>query len=86
MYAKFQSSYYQKNNEPIFDPTQFLEYGPLIVIDTSNQKEILHTKAITLRIELETNIPIPANTTAFCLILHDRIITYNSLTKAVKQL
>lgn len=86
MYAQFQSSYYAKESEPLYSPIQFKENIPLIVIDCSNQKETLQTKAVELRIEFETNTSIPEGTTAYCLILHDRAFTYNALTKSVRQI
>ncbi|KAK5647059.1 hypothetical protein RI129_005523 [Pyrocoelia pectoralis] len=85
MYAKFQSSYYDTDNRPLFTPQQFKESAPLIVVDCSNQKEGLNSKSVVLRVEFETNSNIAHNTTAYCLILHDRVFTYNALTKAVRQ-
>lgn len=86
MYSKFQSSYYEKQDEPLLSPQKFKEIAPLLVIDCSNQKHALNSKAVVLRIEFETNNNVPAQTTAYCLIIHDRVFTYNALTKAVKQL
>ncbi|KAK5647554.1 hypothetical protein RI129_002446 [Pyrocoelia pectoralis] len=86
MYAKFQSSYYDTENRPLFTPQQFKESAPLIVVDCSNQKEGLNSKSVVLRVEFETNSNIANNTTAYCLILHDRVFTYNALSKVVRQL
>ncbi|XP_031330647.1 uncharacterized protein LOC116176197 [Photinus pyralis] len=86
MYAKFQSSYYGTENRPLLTPKQFKDSAPLIVIDCSNQKEGLNSKSVVLRIEFETNANVANNTTAYCLILHDRLFTYNALTKAVRQI
>lgn len=86
MYGKFQSSYYGKQEEPLLSPTTFKNIAPLLVIDCSNQKDGLNSKAVVLRLEFETTKNIPEKTTAHCLILHDRVFTYNALTKAVKQL
>lgn len=86
MYAKFQSSYYQKENDPLLTPTTFRRFAPLIVVDCSNQKDSLHSKAVVLRVEFDTAANVPANTNVYCLILHDRVFTYNALTKAVRQI
>lgn len=86
MYAKFQSSYYQKENDPLLTPTTFRRFAPLIVVDCSNQKDSLHSKAVVLRVEFDTTANVPANTNVYCLILHDRVFTYNALTKAVRQI
>lgn len=86
MYARFQSSYYEKQNEPLLTPSTFKDIAPLIVVDCSNQKDSLQSKAVVLRIEFETNKNVAANTSAYCLILHDRVLTYNALTKSVRRL
>ncbi|KAK4874038.1 hypothetical protein RN001_013398 [Aquatica leii] len=86
MYARFQSSYYEHDAQPLLTPQQFKEQAPLIVIDCSNQKDSLTTKAVVLRIEFETSQNIPNDTVAYCLILHDKIFTYNALTKAIRHL
>lgn len=87
MYSKFQNSYYEKNiSEPMLDIRAFKNIAPLVVVDTSKQKEMLQPSSVILRVEFETAFNIPPKTTAFCLVLHDRVFSYNALTKAVKQL
>lgn len=85
MFARFQSSYYGKEDEPLLNVEKFLKV-PLIVIDTSKQKEHLQPSSITLRIEFETSKNVPDKTSAYCLVLNDRLFTYNPLTKMVKQM
>ena len=85
MYAQFQKSfYYRRQGEPCYEPIKFHGVCPLVVIDCSRQNESLKTGAIDIRLEFETTKNIPANTTAFCLILHDRLIKYSPLTNIVK--
>lgn len=86
MYSHFQSTYYNKHDEPLLSLEEFKSKAPLIVVDCSNQKDYLQANAVVLRLEFETASNVPANTTAYCLVLHDRVFTYNALTKAVKQL
>lgn len=86
MYANFQMSYYEKENQPLFDPKLFNERAPIIVIDCSRQNEILNSGAVDVRIEFETDANIPDNTCAYCLIVHDRIIKYNPLSGAIRTL
>lgn len=86
MYSRFQSSYYNKEDEPLLTRDQFIKKAPLIVIDCSKQKDYLQTNAVVFRLEFETSTNVAGNTTAYCLVLHDRVFTYNALTKAVKQL
>lgn len=86
MYSQFQSAYYNKHDEPLLTLEEFKTIAPITVIDCSNQKDYLQANAVVLRLEFETATNIPANTIAYCLVLHDRVFTYNALTKAVKQL
>lgn len=86
MYSRFQSIYYNKQNEPMLSPKDFREKAPLIVIDCSNQKDYLQANSVAFRIEFDTAQNVSPDTTAYCLVLHDRVFTYNALTKAVKQL
>lgn len=86
MYASFQSSYYNKQDEPMFKPASFKDRSPLAVIDCTNQKDYLQANAVVFRLEFETEENMPANTIAYCLVLHDCVFTYNALTKAVKQM
>lgn len=85
MYARFQSSYYGKTNSPLLDPKMFASDAPIIVIDCSKQNESLKSSTVDIRLELEFEDNIPANTTAYCLILHDSIVTYTPLTGIVKK-
>lgn len=86
MYSRFQSSYYNKQDEPLFSTANYKSTAPLVVIDCSNQRDHLPANAVTLRLEFETAANIPENTIAYCLVLHDCVFTYNPLTKAVKQM
>lgn len=86
MFANFRNSYYGNAMEPIFTPRQFKENGPIAHIDCSRQKETLQTGSVVMRIEFETNNNIKKDTTVYCLILHDKLFSYNPLTKIVRQL
>lgn len=85
MYARFQTSYYGKTNSPLLDPEQFISHAPIVVIDCSKQNESLKSSTVDIRLELEFEDNIPANTTAYCLILHDSMVTYTPLTGIVKK-
>lgn len=85
MYAKFQESYYYKNaSEPCLDMKNFLNSAPIVIIDCSHQNETLKSGGVDVRLEFETEKNVPANTTAYCLLLHDRLIKYNVLTNIVR--
>lgn len=86
MYARFQQSYYNKTNSPLLDPVKFKTHTPIIVIDCSKQNESVKTSAVDIRLELEFENNIPEDTTAFCLIIHDTIVTYTPLTGTVKRI
>lgn len=85
MFAQFQQSFYYKNrSEPCLTFVKFIELAPIVVNDPSRQNEILKSGAVDIRLEFEMLQNVPANTTAFCLILHDHLVKYNSLSNIVK--
>ncbi|KAJ8956148.1 hypothetical protein NQ314_006766 [Rhamnusium bicolor] len=85
MFSNFRHSYYEIGNEPIFTPKEFKSISPITHIDCSRQKETIQSGSVVMRIEFETSENIPNETTAYCLILHDRLFRYNPLTKIVRQ-
>ncbi|KAK9694258.1 hypothetical protein QE152_g33629 [Popillia japonica] len=87
MYSQFQKAYYYKKDvEPCLSPTNFKQIAPIAVIDCSHQSEVIKSGAVDIRLEFETSTNIPGKTSAYCLILHDRLLTltYNPLTSIVK--
>lgn len=86
MYTQFQSSYYGQESGPVMTPKQFKEFAPLAVIDCSHQNEILKSANIDLRLDFDTQINIPNHTTAYCLVIHDKICTYSPTTSIVRVL
>lgn len=85
MYSKFRKSYYDLSNEPLFLPNEYKNIAPLIFIDCSFQRDVIQSSNISMRLVFETHKDIPEKTTAYCLILYDKVFTYNPLTKTVKQ-
>ncbi|CAH0553464.1 unnamed protein product [Brassicogethes aeneus] len=73
MYLNFQHSYYERDNEPLFNPSEFKSIAPLAVIDCSRQNDVLNYGVIEVRIEFECTKDMADNTSAYCLILHDRV-------------
>lgn len=87
MYSRFRKSYYGcDNSTTLLTISKFLHCGPLAVIDCSRQNESVKTATVDVRIEFECRENIPANTTAYCLILHDRVVEYNPLTNVVRKI
>ena len=84
MYAKFDQSYYG-HGEPLLNAIEFLQHAPITVIDCSRQNESLKSATVDVRIDFECKENVPANTSAVCLIIHDRIVEYSPLTNVVRQ-
>ncbi|KAF0687988.1 Uncharacterized protein FWK35_00031472, partial [Aphis craccivora] len=57
----------------------FQTYVPIVVVDLSRQNDNIKSSTIDLRVEFETDTVIPEKTAAYCLILHDQIITYKPI-------
>lgn len=85
-YADFQKSYYDKDAKPILSKNKFQQFAPLIVVDLLRQNDNVKSSTIDLRVEFETETAIPEKTAAYCLILHDQIITYNPFNGDVRKL
>jgi hypothetical protein len=86
MFSEFRQIYYNSSIEPIFNPKEFKENAPIVYINCTHQRDMLQAGPVTMRIEFETQEQIPAKTTAYCLIIHDKLFSYNPLTKIVRQL
>ncbi|KAL4083047.1 hypothetical protein QTP88_028377 [Uroleucon formosanum] len=86
-YTDFQKSYYEREYcEPLLSKHIFQNYVPIVVVDLSRQNDNVKSSTVDLRIEFETDTVLPENTAAYCLILHDQIITYNPFSGDVRKL
>ncbi|XP_050065619.1 uncharacterized protein LOC126554606 [Aphis gossypii] len=86
-YTDFQKSYYERDySEPLLSKNVFQTYVPIVVVDLSHQNDNVKASTIDLRVEFETDTVIPEKTAAYCLILHDQIITYNPFSGDVRKL
>lgn len=86
MYTKFRQSYYNLPADPLFSFENFKNIAPLFVIDCSRQNENLKTGPVDVRLEIEGLKDIPENTSAYCLIINDRIVEYKPLSNIVRKL
>lgn len=86
MYARFRQSYYNLPVDPLLDLRQFKAKAPLYVIDCSRQNDNLKTGPVDVRLEIETETDIPDNTSAYCLIINDRLFEYRPLSNIVRKL
>lgn len=88
MYCKFQESYYCHDKalcQPLLNFQQFKSIAPLVVIDCSRQNEVIKNGVVDIRIAMQLNKNFAPNTTAYCLIIHDNMITYNPYTNIVNR-
>lgn len=58
---------------------------PLFVFDCSRTDESILNSTVDVRIEINARTNIPANTTAFCLMIHDNVITYSPFNAIVNR-
>lgn len=87
MYINFQRSYYHRDTyDVILNRSDFFNNQPLVVFDVNCQNDSIRTGPVDLRVEVETKDDVAATTSAFCLIVHDRIVTYTALSNLVKKL
>ncbi|KAG7301719.1 hypothetical protein JYU34_014707 [Plutella xylostella] len=86
MYTKFRQSYYNIPADPLLNLINFKDSAPLFIIDCSRQNDNLKTGPVDVRIEIECSEYLPENTTAYCLIINDRLIEYKPLSKIVRKL
>lgn len=85
-YSKFQESYYHDRtdqSDPLVTIERFNTTYPLCVFDCSRQNEAIKNSLVDIRLDIETSVNIPANTRAFCLIIHDNLVSYNPYTSIV---
>jgi len=86
LYARFCKGYYgYECLEPSLTFTTFLRNGPFVIIDCSRQNESVNSGNVDVR-DFECKENVPANTTAYCLIIHDRVIQYNPLTNVMRKI
>ncbi|XP_070528307.1 uncharacterized protein [Cardiocondyla obscurior] len=87
MYTRFCKAYYGCNCYEAFCSVRtFLSYGPFVVIDCSRQNESIKSATVDVLLEFECKENVPANTTAYCLILHDRVVEYCPLSNVVRNI
>ncbi|KYN21207.1 hypothetical protein ALC57_06424, partial [Trachymyrmex cornetzi] len=87
MYARFRRVYYGNDCfETLLKVLSFTEEGPFVVIDCSRQNESVKGATVDVRTEFGSKKNVPANITAYCLIIHDRVVQYNPLTNVVRKI
>lgn len=87
-YAMFKRSYYHNESDyqnTLLNYNEFKDNGPLFVIDCARQNESIKSSMVDIRLEITARANFPARTTAYCLVIHDNIITYNPFTGIVNR-
>jgi hypothetical protein len=86
-FANFQQSYYGRGTSCLLSAQDFKDIAPLFVVNCSRQNDNIKTgPVINIRLELESHVEIPDQTSAYCLILNDCIIEYKPLSNIVRKI
>jgi hypothetical protein len=83
MYANFQKSYYGKEPEPLLSRDEFITQNPMWVIDCSHKSQQLKMGGVDVKVEIIATQDFPDDTTAYCMIIHDKTIEMTPLTGQV---
>lgn len=85
MMSNIQHEYYNgtSDNNPLDTTTEAFKRVALFVFDCSRSDESVKNGMVDVRIEMEARQNIPANTTAFCLIIHDNLLRYSPSTNII---
>lgn len=90
MYIAFRENYYDQtgggSGGPVWSKDGFKDNSPIVVVDCSRQNESVKNAPVDIRIEFETQDVVPEGTSAYCLIIHDKIMEYNALTSEVHKI
>lgn len=86
-FSKFQESYYhrQRTGGTAFSFDDFKKFAAVFVIDCSRQNESVKSSMVDVRLEFTSRKNFPPNTTAYCLIIHENIVTYNPYTNVMNR-
>lgn len=83
-YANFQQAYYGSDKFPLLTKETFKSTAPIFVIDCSKQKDQIKYGAVNISMEYTPSENMPADTTVYCLIIHDRLAEYTPLSNIVR--
>ena len=88
MFVRFRKSYYHLDKQSTAPLLYFEGFKniAIAIIDCSRQNESIKSATVDVRLEFELKENAPANTTAYCLIIHDRVIEYSPLTNVVRKI
>lgn len=85
MLINIQKSYYNdsESNNPLEHTYIKFQNRPIFAFDCSKSDESIKKSMVDVRIEIVARENIPANTAAYCLIIHDNLVRYSPLSGLV---
>jgi len=69
-FTRFQGPYYGGHSAPTISFETFKTKTTLYVVDCSKQNDTFKTGSVELRVEFKASKAFPADTSAYCLIIH----------------
>ncbi|CAG9818040.1 unnamed protein product [Phaedon cochleariae] len=85
-YTQFGYSYKNTSQHtPLLGYPEFANKQPLFVIDCSRRDESVKSSTVDVKLEIEASQGFPANTRAYCIIIHDNIIEHLPLSEIIKK-
>lgn len=86
LFLQVQQSYYNgpPSTHPLPSFSSFLNH-PIFAFDCSRTDESIKSGMVDVRIEIQAKNNIPANTTAYCLIIHDNLVYYSPFTNLIQR-
>lgn len=86
-FNEFKKSYHNNLSEvDTISMDEFKSSCPFHIIDCEYQNEMLKSGSIDVRLEFEASKNVADNTTCYALIIHDRLIKYDSLNSTVERI
>lgn len=86
-YLDFQRTFRRKSfSEPLLDYSAFKDHAFFIFDCSKHAVPINSSPAVDIKIEFESSKNFPANTRAYCVIIHDSVFTYTQATGNVQQM
>jgi hypothetical protein len=86
MYISFQELYYGKEEgKLILSLVNFETQAPIVVIDSSKQNDTGTASTVNVSIDIEA-LENLEGVSAYCILIHDRIIEYLPFIRKVKKL
>ena len=79
--AEFRSKFFNMDelvSNPNINPLEFKHIYPLFLFDVSKQSEKLKYSTTDIYIKMHFNANVPANTTAYAVVISDRLINFQS--------